>query len=163
MSPSPTIKVYHATTNIIHCVDDLQKETRAAEYAQNCYGTPDMFNVVQCSLLYRSKLTFSSAIYTTDCPFDNEICGQNQSVTFTAEVKASELGINSPHPSKFRRTTKCTPLSMDEKFIKNVTENGTTTYYYYYGEKPNDDPPRKYTFNTTGDPFDSFVPAYEVL
>ncbi|RFU26795.1 hypothetical protein B7463_g9542, partial [Scytalidium lignicola] len=142
---------------------DLQKETRAGEYAQNCYGTPDMFDAMQCNFLYRKRLSFSSPVYTTDCPFKSEICGQNQTVTFTAEVDASDLGINSRHSPKFRRRTSCTPLSMDYPFIQNKTHNGTTTYYYYYGAKPKHKAPLEYTFSTTGDPFESFVPAYELF
>jgi hypothetical protein len=144
-------------------IRDLKKETRAGEYAQNCYGTPDMFDAIQCNFLYRSRLSFSPAQYTTDCPFQNEICSQNQTVTFeTDTIDASELGINSPHSPKFHRRTSCTPLSMEYPFIQNQTHNGTTTYYYYYGEKPLHDPPLNYTYTTTGDPYDRLAPAYDV-
>jgi hypothetical protein len=145
-------------------INDLAKETRAGSYAQNCYGTPDPFDAIQCNFLYRNKLSFSTAQYTTDCPFQTEICGQNQTVTFiTDTVDASELGINSQHSPKFRRRTSCTPLSMDYPFIQNKTINGTTTYYYYYGEKPLHNPPVNYTYITTGDPFDRLAPAYDLL
>ncbi|KAH8650856.1 hypothetical protein BGZ60DRAFT_420995 [Tricladium varicosporioides] len=148
-------------------VRDLEKEMRAAEYAQNCYGEPDMFDAIQCSFLYRSRLSFSPARYTTDCPFNNSICGQNQTVTFiTDPVHASELGINSPASPMFRRRTSCTPLSMEFPFIQAQTDqNGTTTYYYYYGEKhdPQVNHTYKYTYKTTGDPFDRLAPAYDVF
>lgn len=145
-------------------IHDLDKETRAGEYAQNCYGTPDMFEAIQCNYLYRSRLSFSHAEYTTDCPFQNEICGQNQTVAFiTDTIDANELGINSKHSPKFRRRTQCTPLSMEYPFIQNRTENGITTYYYYYGEKPLHDPPLNYTYTTSGDPFDRLAPDYDVL
>jgi hypothetical protein len=89
-------------------IHDLDKETRAGEYAQNCYGIPDMFDAIQCNFLYRSRLSFSQAEYTTDCPFQYEICSQNQSVTFTTDtIDANELGINSQTPPKFYRRTKC--------------------------------------------------------
>ena len=145
-------------------IHDLDKETRAGEYAKNCYGIPDMFDAIQCNFLYRSKLSFSPPLYTTDCPFQNEICGQNQTVTFTTDtVDANDLGINSQHSPKFRRRTSCTPLSMEYPFIQNQTINGTTTYYYYYGEKPLHNPPLNYTYTTSGDPFDRPAPAYDVL
>jgi hypothetical protein len=100
-------------------IRDLEKETRAGEYAQNCYGTPDMFDVIQCNFLYRSRLSFSPAEYTSDCPFQNEICDRNETVTFTTDtVDATELGINSRHPPKFHRRTSCTPLSMECPFIQ---------------------------------------------
>jgi hypothetical protein len=114
-------------------------------------------------MLYRPRLPFSTPLYTHDCPFQNEICGQNQTVTFTTDaIDAGELGINSKHPPKFRRSTSCVPLSMEYPFIQNETTNGVTTYYYYYGQKPLDNPRSNYTFTTTGDPFDRLVPAYEV-
>ena len=145
-------------------IHDLEKEMRAGEYAQNCYGPPDMFDAIQCNFLYRSRLPFSPAKYTTDCPFENKICGQNQTVTFTTDtVDAGELGINSRSSPKFRRRTSCVPLSMESPFIQKQTHNGTTTYYYYYGEKPAHDPPVNYTYTTTGDPFDRLAPAYDVL
>jgi len=145
-------------------INDLAKETRAGAYAQNCYGTPNLFDAIQCNFLYRGRLPFSTARYTTDCPFQNEICAQNQTVTFATDtIDASELGINSQHSPKFRRRTSCTPLSMEYPFIQNKTENGATIYYYYYGSKPLHNPPVNYTYKTTGDPFDRLAPEYDVL
>jgi hypothetical protein len=144
-------------------IHDLEKETRAAEYAQNCYETPSKFDAIQCNFLYRSKLPFTPPQYSTDCPFQNEICSQNQTVTFISDdIDANELGINSGSSPQFRRRTSCTPLSMEYPFIQNRTENGTTTYYYYYGGKPLHHPPLNYTYTTTGDPFDRFAPGYDV-
>ena len=145
-------------------INDLDKETRAGAYAANCYGESDPFEAIQCNYLYQSRISFSPPQYTTDCPFENEICGQNQTVTFTTDtVDASELGINSQTSPKFRRRTSCVPLSMEYPYIQNQTQNGTTSYYYYYGEKPLHNPPLKYTYTTTGDPFDRLAPAYDVL
>jgi hypothetical protein len=145
-------------------INDLDKETRAGAYAKSCYGEPDPFEAIQCNYLYQSRLSFSPPQYTTDCPFRNEICGQNQTVTFTTDtIDASELGINTPNSPTFRRQTSCVPLSMEYPYIQNQTQNGTTTYYYYYGKKPLHDPPLNYTYTTTGDPFDRLAPAYDVL
>lgn len=144
-------------------IHDLEKETRAGEYAQKCYEVPDMFDAIQCNFLYQSRLSFETANYTTDCPFKNEICRQNQTVSFVTDIiDASELGINSRSSPKFRRRTSCTPLSMEFPFIQNQTHDGTTTYYYYYGDKPLHDPPVNYTYKTTGDPFDRLAPAYDI-
>lgn len=148
---------------------DLEKETRAAEYAQNCYGTPDAFDAIRCDFLYRPKLSFSPPEYSWKCPFDESICGQSQlatfkSVKFTTEITdASDLGINAVATPKFRRSTECAPLNMNYPFIQNQTQNETTTYYYYYGEKPGHEPPVNYTYNTTGDPFERLAPVYDVL
>jgi hypothetical protein len=131
---------------------DVMQETRAAAYAQNCYGELDIFDDAQCDFLYRREISIGPAQYHYNCPFENEICGQNQTVTFTTGlVDASELG-----------TTTCTPLSMDYPFIQNETRDGITTYKYYYGAKPGLDPTTNYTFETSGNPFDR-VPSYDVL
>ncbi|KAE9369935.1 hypothetical protein N431DRAFT_414288 [Stipitochalara longipes BDJ] len=141
---------------------DLEKETRAGTYAQNCYGVPDMFDAIRCSFLYQSSLPFGPVRYT-DCPFQSEICGQHQTITFATDfIDANALGINSESAPKFRRNTTCTPLSMEHPFIRNQTINGTTTFFYYYGGKPEHDFEVDYTYTTTGDPFDHHVPAYEV-
>ncbi|KAH8592340.1 hypothetical protein B0O99DRAFT_630324 [Bisporella sp. PMI_857] len=60
----------------------------------------------------------------------------------------------------------CIPLSMEYPYVRNTTHEGLTTYYYYYGERIRReyDPPKStsYTHNTSGDPFDSLAPVYEV-
>jgi len=121
-----------------------------------------MFDAIRCSFLYRSSLPFDQAQFI-DCPFQTEICGQHQTVTFaTPFIDANDLGINSKPAPKFRRNTTCTPLSMEYPFIQNQTINGTTTFFYYYGGKPGHDFAVDYTYTTTGDPFDRHVPAYDV-
>lgn len=145
-------------------VRDQEKETRAAEYAQNCYGSADTFDATRCDFFYRRNLSFGQPEYTTDCPFQNKICRMNQTVTFTTNtVDGSEIGINSPAAPKFRRSTKCTPLSMESPFITNETENGITTYKYYYGKRPGHSPPSNYTYSTVGDPYERLAPVYDVL
>jgi hypothetical protein len=142
---------------------DLEKEERAAQYAEDCYTSSSGFDATRCDFFYRPKLSFSAASYTNDCPFQNNICRQNQTVTFTTPtIDGNDIGINSPMAPKFRRRTTCSPLSMEYPFIQNTTENGTTTYYYYYGAKPGDDPPLNYTFKTVGDPWDRLAPVYDL-
>ncbi|KAF2739353.1 hypothetical protein EJ04DRAFT_572940 [Polyplosphaeria fusca] len=143
---------------------DLGKETRAAEYAANCYGELSAFDAARCDFFYNRRLSFSSPHYTNDCPFANQICRQNQTVAFdTAITDANKIGINSKIAPKFRRNTKCTPLSMEYPYIQNKTENGTTTYYYYYGEKPGKDSGTNFTYVTEGDPWDRLAPVYDVF
>lgn len=142
---------------------DLEKETRTAGYAQNCYGTPDKFDAARCDLLYQQKLEYSDPEWTTDCQFQSEICLMNKTIHFKNTVDGSEIGINSPATPKFHRTTNRSALNMEYPFVQNVTENGTTNYYYYYGEKPDHDPPANYTYKTDGDPFDGPSATYSVL
>jgi len=142
---------------------DLEKEERAAQYAKNCYTSFSGFDATRCDFFYRPKLAFSAASYTNDCPFQNNICRENQTVTFTTQmIDGNDIGINSPMAPKFRRNTTCSPLSMEYPFVQNNTENGITTYYYYYGAKPGDDPPLNYTFKTVGDPWDRLAPVYDL-
>ncbi|KAH6639474.1 hypothetical protein C7974DRAFT_132213 [Boeremia exigua] len=151
---------------------DLAKEERAAEYAEACYHRYPRFDSRRCNFFYSRKLVFGKQEKELDglpdfskpCPFKNDICRNNRTVTFTTTLTdASELGINSPTTHSFRRSTTCSPLKMDYPFIQNSTENGTTTYKYYYGEKPGADPPVNYTYSTTGDPWQRLAPVYDVF
>lgn len=142
---------------------DLQKEERAAHFAEDCYrqsASPGS----RCKLLYRPTLPVSPPIYTNDCPFASEICRFNQTVTFkTPLLDAKELGINSDLTPKFRRTTACTPLSMKYPYIQHTTTNGTTTYTYHYGQKNESDKTLDYTYRTVGDPWEKLAPIYDVF
>ncbi|KAF2684654.1 hypothetical protein K458DRAFT_431541 [Lentithecium fluviatile CBS 122367] len=143
---------------------DLEKEERAARFAADCYGKRSKSPASPCNQLYRPNLPLSQAKYSNDCPFGNQICRYNQSVTFeTGVIDSSNLGINSPKTPKFRHSTTCTPLSMEYPYIQNTTINGTTTYYYYYGEKPGADIPSNYTYRTVGNPWERLAPAYDVF
>lgn len=154
-------------------IHELEKETRAGEYAQHCYGDPETFESPQCDFFYRQNLTFSRTSSDTSspykCPFESDticILGQ-QSVTFETEViDAGEIGVHMPSTWKFRRRMTCTPLSMEYPFVRNETRNGTTTYYYHYGQKKlkYGEPHRvDYTHITTGNPFDDgLAPVYEL-
>ena len=145
-------------------LNDLAKEERAAQYADNCYRQQDGVDKRRCSLFYRENLPYGSADFSRPCPFKGDICSHNITVTFESPlIDASEIGINSPSTHKFRRTTKCAPLRMDERFIKKTIEDGRTTYTYFYGEKPGGTSPVNYTYRTVGDPWDRLAPVYDVL
>jgi hypothetical protein len=143
---------------------DLGKEERAAQYAEDCYRPSSGFDATRCDFFYRPRLSFSTPDYSNDCPFESGICRQNQTVTFTSPlIDGRDIGINSLATPRFKRSTTCTPLSMEYPFVQNTTRNGNTTYYYYYGARPGDDPPVDYTFKTVGDPWDRLAPVYDVL
>jgi hypothetical protein len=142
---------------------DLAKEERAAQFAEDCYGRSGPI-APNCKIFYRPTLPVLDANYTNDCPFQNDICLWNSTVTFgTPLIDAKDLGINSPSTPKFRRSTSCTPLSMEYPYIQNKTENGTTTFTYHYGTKHGDGPPLNYTYTTVGDPWDRIAPVYDVF
>jgi hypothetical protein len=96
---------------------DLEKEERAARFAEECYRQPSSI-AQRCNFLYRPNLPVSKAVYINDCPFRKEICRQNQTVTFTTPViDASDIGIHSLTTPKFYRSTTCTPLSMEYPYV----------------------------------------------
>lgn len=137
-------------------LNDLAKEVRAAQYADDCYRGTDQR---RCLFYYRERLPYGSADFSRPCPFGGNMCRNNITVTFKSPIiDASQLGINSDITHKFRRATQCAPLRMDQRFIQALTENGTTTYRYYYGEKPGADPPVNYTYMTVGDPWIAWHP-----
>ncbi|KAH7122636.1 hypothetical protein B0J11DRAFT_344884 [Dendryphion nanum] len=145
-------------------VVDLEKETRAASYAKNCYREASTFDAAECDFFYHRAIPFEAPIHSQNCPFSSDVCTNDTTITFsTLLLDSSYIGINSPAPPRFRKRTTCTPLSMDERFIRNVTQNGTTRFYYYYGTRPEHDPPADYTYETAGDPYDKLVPAYDVF
>ncbi|KAH7410190.1 hypothetical protein DE146DRAFT_341606 [Phaeosphaeria sp. MPI-PUGE-AT-0046c] len=142
---------------------DLEKEERAAHFAEDCYRQSASTGS-RCRLLYRPTLPVTPAIYTNDCPFAPEICRFNLTVTFkTPMIDAKELGINSASAPKFRRTTACTPLSMEYPYVQQTTTNGTTTYTYHYGHKNEADKIFNYTYRTVGDPWQKLAPIYDVF
>jgi hypothetical protein len=142
---------------------DLEKEERAAQFAEDCYGRPSIA-VSRCKVFHQPRLPGSAPIYTNKCPFAPEICLRNQSVTFDTEIiDAKVLGINSPSTPKFRRSTTCTPLSMAYPFVQNSTSNGTTTYTYHYGTKTEGSQTVDHTYTTVGDPWDRLAPIYDLF
>ncbi|KAF2823048.1 hypothetical protein CC86DRAFT_385206 [Ophiobolus disseminans] len=141
---------------------DLEKEERAAQFAADCYGRSGSL-ATRCKILYQPTLPVE-AIYTNDCPFPNQICRLNRTVTFaTSTIDAGYLGINGLSTPRFRRSTTCTPLSMEYPYIQNKTENGTTTFTYHYGSKQVGDNVVDYTYSTVGDPWDRLAPIYDVF
>jgi hypothetical protein len=141
---------------------DLDKEIRAAQFAEHCYGQYRPTSS-RCKGLYHPTLPVSTAIYTNDCPFASRICRFNQTVTFrTPTIDARALGINSPSTPKFRRSTVCTPLSMEYPYIQNKTENGVITFTYHYGKKYGKKPV-DYTYKTVGSPWDRLAPMYDLF
>jgi hypothetical protein len=141
---------------------DLEKEERAAQFAQDCYGRPDQASS-RCKFLHRPILPVSKN-YTNDRPFAAEICLFNQTVTFkTPTIDAKELGINSLSTPKFHRSTACTPLSMTDKYIESTTTNNITTYTYHYGNKSEGGEAVNHTCSTVGNPWDQLAPVYDVF
>ena len=145
--------------------DDLnnyQKEARASQYARTCYNSPDPTGPFSCRIFYNQSIAYTTKI-RQPCPFaSHHLChdGLYSAISFdTGHIDASVIGINSPTNHKFRRTTSCSPLNMSEPYVVQYSSgtNGTA-YHYNYGPKDS----MKYTFNTSGQPFEWLVPVYSV-
>lgn len=141
---------------------DLEKEERAAQFAEDCYGRSGFF-ASRCKILHQPTLPVE-VTYTNECPFANEMCRLNRSVSFsTPKIDAKALGINSRLTPRFWRNTTCTPLSMDYPYIQNKTTNGVTTYTYHYGSKQVNGETLDYTYSTVGNPWDRLAPVYDLF
>ena len=146
--------------------DDLhnyQKESRASQYARDCYSPSGITNSQGCRSFYNQSIGFE-AKYDQVCPFGSpELCldGLYSAVTFdTGHVDSSIIGVNAPNTHKFRRKTSCSPLNMTAKYIQRYSSDDVenTTYRYYYGPKD----ASAFTFQTSGNPFQWLVPVYSV-
>lgn len=151
-----------------------EKERRAAEYAQDCYGA-DGARAMLCDFFYNSDIQYTRI--EDACPFvDSRVCAdgyqEGSAVTFdTGLVDAAALGINYSPTHKFRRITTCAPLNVNPPFVRHFNNGGTDHgYVYNFGSLWNTDdcihqaPKRlnEYTMRITGHPFDWDVPAYRV-
>jgi hypothetical protein len=141
------------------------KEARAAYYAKQCYKEDSLItNPDLCAMSYNQSIAYTIE-YPNDrpCPFSApEICAEPYAaIRFTTGLfPTSALGINSPHVPYARRNATCSPLSVNEPFVtRSASEtDGRPQNLYWYGRTEDAD----WTFNTSGDPFDSVFPVYAV-
>lgn len=146
-------------------VYDRLKESRAGEYARNCYETSSMLESMYCNVFYMPTINFTTS-YSFQCPFqeiDRRTCSVGSpSVTFdTGLVNADQIGINVRHPHKFRRWTTCSSLSVEYPYVRSEVENGTNVFNYYYGRIINGNRSTEYTHTSRGNPFEWPAPVYE--
>jgi hypothetical protein len=159
----------------------VERERRAAAYAQDCYHYDAKNNVkaTNCNFFYNSTIGYR--VQVDKCPFDRaDICVDGyqpgSAITFdTNWVDSGILGINEESMHKFRRNTTCAPLSADRPFVQHFTNSGTgeSGYKYFYGslydtincsEEVHAPPPvlSEYTMRITGHPFEWQAPVYKV-
>lgn len=143
-----------------------RKERRAGEYARACYGNRSVNSPAQCSSFGNQTIRYHSK--RIPCPFvEKSMCAGNgfdDAVLFwTDPVDASIVGVNVDRRPKFKHTTICAPLNIDQGFVRKVTPadaNNDDIYEYYLG--PVDGGEVNFTFRTEGDPFDTRIPVYSV-
>ncbi len=147
-------------------VYDRKKETRAGEYARNCYASGSETTPGYCNFFYQPKISFSTNS-SFECPFpDDKVCVLgSQAVTFdTGLVDASQIGVNAEDKDtyQFRRSTTCTPLNNEYPFVRNETVHNATAFFYHYGKIDDGEFSTDYTHFTIGNPFDWRAPTYHV-
>ena len=140
---------------------NYEKEARASQYAQHCYGSKQVTSPFSCQLFYNQSIKYDT-MKDYRCPFDSpEMClnGLYSAVNFdTGLVDASVIGVNAHPTHKFRRRTTCSPLNMSKTYIQKAQDANKTAFQYYYGPKRGSDS----TYETSGRPFDWLVPVYAV-
>ncbi|KIW23064.1 uncharacterized protein PV07_11296 [Cladophialophora immunda] len=143
-----------------------RKERRAGDYARACYGNRSVNSPSQCSLFSNQTIGYHSK--RIPCPFvKKSMCagnGLDDAIRFwTDPVDASIIGVNVDQRPKFKHTTICAPLNIDQGFVRKVTPadpQDDDIYQYYLG--PVDGGQANFTFRTVGDPFYTRIPAYSV-
>jgi hypothetical protein len=145
-----------------------QKETRAGQYARDCYGSQSPTSLDQC-LLFREQDVPTSEMRTgQQCPFANEsYCSSTgaTAVRFTTGlVGAIRIGINSNINPHFNRTTICVPLNMESPpggpGLAEKTSDLPGYWGYNLGPVCSDEYASNYTFKQYGDPFTYDVRSY---
>ena len=95
-----------------------QKETRAGQYARDCYASQPPSSLDQCLLFREQNVPTSDMRVGQQCPFVNEkYCSGTgaTAVRFTTGlVGATRIGVNAADTPRFNRTTICVPLNMED-------------------------------------------------
>lgn len=125
------------------------KETRAGQYARDCYGPRSAASLNQC-LIFRKPYVPTSKIETgQQCLFVNETyCS---STGFTAVkfsrglADANRIGINADKAPNFNRTMMCVPLNMHPGFAERI-DNQTGQWGYDFGPVSGDGYTSHFTF-----------------
>jgi hypothetical protein len=134
----------------------VERENRAAFYAQQCYqrlnhtdgndrcmhdrsGNGKRGKAMNCDFFYTSALEYH--VDRSPCPFErggvcyNGALPGSPAVTFdTGILDSSLLGINANPTYKFQRTTTCAPLNAGSPYVKHFNNSPEDHgYLYEYG------------------------------
>jgi hypothetical protein len=109
-------------------------EAQSASYASKCYVSDSQDN--DCNKFYNQSISYSVANDST-CPFVGEVCydSGSSSIQFSTGMKSgSILGINAASSFLFGRTMTCSPLIINEKYVKyGQSDQGVDQWEYLYG------------------------------
>lgn len=140
-----------------------QKETRAGQYARDCYGPQPAASLGQCSIFMKPYVPAFREERKLECPFiDESYCAGDRftAAKFTTDLAdAASIGINAKRPPKFNRTTICVPLNLRQGFVER-TSSRIGHWAYNLGPVHSELFSSNYTFRQFGDPFDTDVRSY---
>lgn len=139
-----------------------QKESRAGEYARDCYGSQSSTSLNRCSIFATPEIPTLKVTKEVECPFERkDYCAGDEypAVKFdTGFVDAKLLGINVRSAPKFQRKTICVPLDVGSGFVEDVGEGDEKDHWGYSLGGTDDN--ETYTFKQYGDPFNFDVRSY---
>lgn len=115
---------------------DTDVVSRAAIYAKRCYS--QNVTVEQCNLFYTRAIKFEER-GNAKCPFVGDVCLGGKDSAYSASTgftDANFLGINVAEPLYFRRSLVCSPMAVDDCFIRYRQDELNDTVVDYVGSKP---------------------------
>lgn len=139
-----------------------EKETRAGQYARDCYSAHSSSRLNRCSVFKEALIPTSQLSMNQQCPFVDQTYCPGDSYTAvkfsTGIVDATHIGVNRNRAPKFNRTTICTPFDLNAGFVQHLDRRGE--YGYELGPVTGDKYQSQYTFHQLGDPWYYDVRAY---
>ena len=133
LSEHPNCGVYFPNATDDREMFSISREYESITWAQSCYGPAEGSD--GCDLLLQDSIP-KSVEESVRCPFGEHMChgGSNSAVRFsTGPVDARTIGINTPHRYEFQRSTTCSPLNMNESYVRLSRGDGGLAFDYYYG------------------------------
>jgi hypothetical protein len=111
------------------------------QYANTCYDAGE--NADGCSFFYEQSIRYV-AEDNEFCPFKDHstaLCFNMSTRAYTLNtglVDAKVIGINSPLRYTFQRSLTCSPLRMDDSYIKPIIKKDELKFRYFYGGRSGD-------------------------
>jgi hypothetical protein len=109
---------------------EFDAEVESAALSQSCYKTPAATD--DCNFFTHRSINFS-VNRNAPCPFESSMCHGGIISFSTGSINARVIGINAPKTYEFRRNSTCSPLNMNETFIRPSRDEDGRIYHYHYG------------------------------
>jgi hypothetical protein len=111
------------------------------QYARTCYDAGD--DADGCSFFYEQSIRYVAEDNDV-CPFKDHstaLCFNMSTSAYTLNtglVDAKVIGINSPLRYTFQRSLTCSPLRMDDHYIRTFVKDDELKFRYFYGGRSGD-------------------------